>query len=63
MFSSVFTISVGLMQFVDAISPILGLLAVGLGVAGGVRTYQVKGLEKELKELELEKLRKDNEQT
>tara|TARA_Y100000015_G_C2365812_1_gene77479 strand:- start:191 stop:406 length:216 start_codon:yes stop_codon:yes gene_type:complete len=61
MFSSGLSISVGLMQFIDALSPLLGLLAICVGLAGGVRAYQVKTIEKKLKEIELDKLKKNNE--
>ena len=58
--SCIFSISVGMMDIINAISPLFSFALVVVGLITGVRALMVKNLEWKIKKIELKKLNKDH---
>ena len=59
--SATFSISVAVMHFLEMVGPLFGMAAVIIGIITGIRTFQVKSIEREIKQIELQNLK--DEQT
>lgn len=63
MAASALSISAGLIHFVEIFSPLFAMGAVIIGIICGIRTFQVKTIEREIKQIELDKLKEDEQAT
>lgn len=59
--SSIFSISVGLMDFIDAVSPYISFALIVVGLITGVKAMRVKNVEWKIRKIELKKLREKNQ--